>query len=82
LYDQGAEGKAYFAVSHPVLLPSAIEILEHDDRIEKLIVTNTVPIPSKYFHPKIEVISIAPLLADIINRIHRGASISTRLALS
>jgi ribose-phosphate pyrophosphokinase len=82
LYDQGAEGKAYFAVTHPVLLPSALEILDHDERIEKLVVTNTVPISAKYNHPKIEVISIAPLLADIINRIHRGASISTRLTLS
>ena len=28
LYDQGAEGKACFAVTHPILLPTALEILD------------------------------------------------------
>ncbi|MDD5369020.1 MAG: ribose-phosphate diphosphokinase [Anaerolineaceae bacterium] len=79
LYDQGAEGKAYFAVTHPVLLPTAIRNLDQDERIEKIVVTNSIPIPTKHMHPKIEVISIAPLLADIIDRMHRGASISPRL---
>lgn len=81
LYEAGAKGKAYFAVTHPVLLPSSLEILNKEDRIEKLVVTNTVPIPPDRLHPKIEVISIAPLLADIIDRMHRGASISERLVL-
>jgi ribose-phosphate pyrophosphokinase len=82
LYNQGAEGKACFSITHPVLLPSALEILNHDDRIEKLVVTNTIPIPPEKRNPKIEVISIAPLLADIIYRIHEGLSISERLVLT
>lgn len=82
LYAQGAQGKAYFAITHPVLLPTAIDILDHDDRIEKLVVSNTVPLPSEKRHPKIEVISIAPLLADIIDRMHRGVSISEKLVLA
>lgn len=81
LYDQGAEGKAYFCITHPVLLPSALELLDKDDRIGKLIVSNTIPIPKERMHPKIEVISIAGLLADIINRIHHGKSISEKLVL-
>lgn len=81
LYDQGAEGKAYFCITHPVLLPSALELLDKDDRIGKLIVSNTIPIPKERMHPKIEIISIADLLADIINRIHNGKSISERLVL-
>jgi phosphoribosylpyrophosphate synthetase len=32
-------------------------------------------------HPKIEVLSIAPLLAEIIHRIHQGTSISDQLIL-
>jgi len=79
LYDAGAEGKAYFSVTHPVLLPTALKILDEDDRIEKLVVTNTLPLPPEKRHPKIEVLSIAPLLADIINSIHQGISISEKL---
>lgn len=82
LYDQGAEGKAYFAITHPVLLPTALRRLDEDDRIEKLVVTNTIHVPEEKRHPKVEVLSIAPLLADIILRIYRGASISERLILS
>jgi ribose-phosphate pyrophosphokinase len=82
LYQNGAEGKAAFAVTHPILLPTAIERLDEDDRIEKLVVTNTIPVsPDKRDHPKIEVISVAPLLADIVNRIYQGRSISQKLIL-
>jgi ribose-phosphate pyrophosphokinase len=82
LYERGAVGKAYFSVTHPVLLPSALKILEADDRIEKLVVTNTIPVPPQKRHPKIEVLSVAPLLADIISRIYQGVSISEKLILS
>lgn len=82
LYEAGAEGKAYFAITHPVLLPKAIKILDEDDRIEKLIVTNTLPLTPAQRHPKIEVLSIAPMLAEIIYRIHEGVSISEKLVIS
>lgn len=82
LYDAGAEGKAIFAITHAVLLPTAIKRLGEDDRIEKLVVTNTIPVPPEKRHPKVEVLSIAPLLADIIGRIYRGESISNKLVLS
>ena len=81
LYDRGAVGKVVFSITHPVLLPSALEYLENEDRIEKLVVTNSIPIPKERMHPKVEVLSIAPLLADIIQRIHSGASISDQLIL-
>lgn len=81
LYERGAEGKAYFAVTHPVLLPTALQRLEEDDRIEKLVVTNTIPVPPAKRHPKVEVLSIAPLLAEIIGDIYRGKSISEKLFL-
>lgn len=82
LYENGAEGRAYFAVTHPVLLPTALDRLATDDRIEKLVVTNTIALPPEKRHPKIEVLSIAPLLADIIWRIYKGTSISERLILA
>jgi ribose-phosphate pyrophosphokinase len=82
LYQRGAEGGAYFAVTHPVLLPTALEILSKDDRIEKLITTNTIAIPPNKRHPKIETLSVASMLADIISRIHQGVSISEKLILA
>lgn len=82
LYENGAEGKAIFSITHPVLLPTALKRLEEDDRIEKLVVTNTIPVPPEKCHPKVEVLSIAPLLAEIIDHIYRGESISHRLVLS
>lgn len=82
LYDNGAAGKAYFAISHPVLLPTALARLSEDERIEKLVVTNTIPVPPEKQHPKIEVLSIASLLAEIIQRIYRGSSISEKLVLA
>jgi len=82
LYQKGAEGRAYFAVTHPVLLPNALKLLMNEERIEKLVVTNTIPLPPEKLTSKIEVLSIAPLLADIIQKVYRGESISDRLVLS
>ncbi len=82
LYERGAEGNTYLSITHPVLLPTALQILDREERIEKLLVTNTIPIPPDRMHPKIEIISVAPLLADIISRIYHGTSILDRLVLS
>jgi ribose-phosphate pyrophosphokinase len=82
LYDHGASGQAYFAITHPVLLPSALETLNKDARIAKLVVTNTIPIPPEKQHPKIDVLSVAPLLAEIIQRVHNGVSISEKLIMA
>ena len=82
LYDAGATGKAYLSITRPVLLPTAIEILDKDENIERLVTSNTIPIPPEKMHPKITVLSVAPLLADIIDRIYRGISISEKLVLS
>ena len=82
LYDSGAKGKACFAVTHPVLLPTALELLNKDERIDKLVVTNTIPVPPEKRTNKVEIISIAPLISDIINRIYHGESISEQLLLT
>ena len=83
LYDKGAKGKAYFSITHPVLLPSAIDLINADDRIGKVVVTNTVPLSKeKRKHPKIEMISVGKMLAEVIIRIHSGRSISDMLIYS
>lgn len=82
LYDKGANGKACLSITHPILLSTALERLDADDRIDKLVVTNTIPIPEEKQHPKLEVLSVAPLLAVVINSIHQGISISEKLVLA
>jgi len=61
------------AVVHPVLSGHAVERLEAS-RLERLFVTDTIPLASA--SPRIEVLSIAPLLAEAITRIHDGRSVS------
>jgi ribose-phosphate pyrophosphokinase len=61
------------AVVHPVLSGRALERLAAS-RLERLLVTNTIPLPTA--SPKIEVLSVAPLLAEAIARIHDGRSLS------
>ncbi len=63
------------AVVHPVLSGRAIERLLASP-LERLIVTDTIPLPPEKRDPKIEVLSVAPLLAEAIARIHDGRSVS------
>lgn len=79
LYAAGARPEAYLAITHGVLLDSALKRLE-DPRIKQLVITDTICQPPEILnHPKITVVSIAPLLADVIGRIHVGESISSLL---
>jgi len=65
----------YAAITHPVLSGPAIRRINDSD-IKKLFVTNTIPVENGKKHKKIEVLSIAPLLAEAIKRIHREESVS------
>ena len=82
LYAVGAAPGACLAITHPVLLPTALARLDADDRIERLVVTNTLPVPPHKRHSKLVVLSIAPLLSQIIYSIYRGESISSQLVLA
>lgn len=79
IYENGADGDAFFAITHPVLLPKALQLIEQDNRIAKVVVTNTLPLPPEKRGTKIEIISVAPLLAGIIKDIHEERSISPQM---
>ena len=67
----------HFAISHGVLLPSALQRLDHP-AIRQLVVSDTICLPeSVRANPKIVVVSVADLLAQAIYRIHIGESISS-----
>ena len=77
LYERGAEGKACFAVTHPVLLPTALKILDEDERIENLVVTNTIPLSEAAAKSgKVTVLSVSHLLGEAIKRVYKRGSVS------
>ena len=43
--------------------------------IEEMVVTDMVPLPPRKRLPNITVLSVAPLLAEVIRRIHLGISV-------
>ena len=61
---------------HPVLSGPAIKRIGSSE-IEELVITNSVPLPPDKQLPKIRVLSVAPLLAEAIRRIHDEESVST-----
>ncbi len=73
-----AEGARRILASctHPVLSGQAIERLEQSV-IEEVVVTNTIPFREDQQSKKITVLSVAPLLAEAIHRIHSETSVSS-----
>jgi ribose-phosphate pyrophosphokinase len=61
---------------HGVLSGPAIGRIR-DSVLEEVIITNTVPLTPERQLPKIRVLSVAPLLAEAIRRIHDEESVST-----
>lgn len=76
LKEKGAR-KVFAACTHAVLSGPAIERV-NNSALEELIVTDTIPLESKKEKcRKLTVLSIAPLLAEAIKRIHEESSISS-----
>lgn len=67
--------EVYAAVTHGVLTQGAVERIDQSP-IKKLLITDTVENQPVQFSDKIEVISVAPLFAEAIKRIHNRESIS------
>jgi ribose-phosphate pyrophosphokinase len=61
---------------HPVLSGPALPRIEGAP-LEQVVVTNSIPLGKDKEHPKITVLSVAPLLAEAIRRIHDEESVST-----
>jgi ribose-phosphate pyrophosphokinase len=80
LIEAGAKSPVYLSITHPVLLPTALERLERAE-IAELVTTDTIYLPEAKHHPKIKVQSIAPMLADVIARIHSGETVGPLLWL-
>ncbi len=76
LLEKGAKA-VYAACTHPVFSGPAVDRLNASG-ISKVLVTDTIPIGEKQkLCPKIEVLSVAPLLGEAIQRIHDESSVSS-----
>ncbi len=71
---QGAS-RVLIAATHPVLTGDAVDRLRKA-KIEEVIVTDSVPISPEAKGPPITVLSVAPLLAEAIIRVHENRSVS------
>jgi ribose-phosphate pyrophosphokinase len=74
LRNQGAN-KVLICATHPVLTGDALERLRKAD-VDEVIVTDSVPIPPEKLGPPLTVLSVAPLLAEAIIRVHENRSVS------
>jgi ribose-phosphate pyrophosphokinase len=79
LFEAGARPEVYVAVTHPVLVGDSLRKLDAP-YIKKLVVSNTIYLPPEKRHPKIEVVSIARELAEVIQLVHEERSITPVLS--
>ena len=72
-------GSVTVACTHGLFTGPAIARLAAQPDIKEVVTTNTVPLASAKIEalPQLRVLSVAPLLAEAIHRIHDGESISS-----
>lgn len=66
----------YAYATHAVLSGDAVARLEASP-IKEIIVTDSIPLTPQKQSPKIRVLSLAPILAEAIQRVHGNVSVST-----
>lgn len=74
LVERGAE-KVHAAATHGVFAGDAIERIIASS-ISKVYVTDTIPLPANELGDRLEIVTVAPLLAEAIMRIHKDLSVS------
>ncbi|HJT57989.1 MAG TPA: ribose-phosphate pyrophosphokinase [Ktedonobacteraceae bacterium] len=70
-------GRVTVVCTHGLFTGNAIQQLREQRDIVEIVTTNTVPIPPEKRLPNMTILSIAPLMAETIRRIHNGESVST-----
>ncbi|HEY0808146.1 MAG TPA: ribose-phosphate pyrophosphokinase [Pseudonocardiaceae bacterium] len=69
-------GTVRIACTHGVFGDGALARLASQPDVEEIVCTNTVPVAGNGEDPKLTVLSIAPMLAEAMRRIHHGESVS------
>lgn len=74
LLEERGAAAVHVAATHGIFAGDALALIEHS-RINRVFVTDTIPI-SEEGARRVEVVSVAPLLAEAIMRTHKGLSVS------
>jgi ribose-phosphate pyrophosphokinase len=76
LLDQEGAKEITVAFAHAVFSDSALEhMAEIAPRVREFIFTNTIPLPEDKRLPNMTILSVAPLLGEVIRRAHSGISV-------
>lgn len=78
LKDAGALN-IYACIVHPVLAGPAIERI-NKSCIKEIVVSDSIPVEGKESCSKLRILSVAPILAEAIKRIHQNESVSSLFA--
>ncbi|MEO0233320.1 MAG: ribose-phosphate pyrophosphokinase, partial [candidate division WOR-3 bacterium] len=65
----------WVCATHAILSGDAVSLLENSP-IDRIIVTDTIPIPEHKKMRKLEILTVSGLIAEAIKRIHEERSIS------
>jgi ribose-phosphate pyrophosphokinase len=65
------------AITHGVLSGPAVQRIDKCKALERLLITNSIPLDDHKKHPRINVLSVAGLLGEAIKRIHNEESVSS-----
>jgi ribose-phosphate pyrophosphokinase len=74
LYARGAS-EVWAMATHGVLSGPAIDRLKNSE-VRRLVITNTLPLPSEKQLPNIEVLSVAPIIAAALDAVFEDTSVS------
>jgi ribose-phosphate pyrophosphokinase len=75
LKERGAK-QVYAYCTHPIFSGPAIDRIAKGDALDEVVVTNTIPLsPAAEQCQKIRQLSVAPLIAETIQRISKGESV-------
>ena len=75
LLRQRGAAAVHAAATHGIFAADALDLIDRSP-LDRLFVTDTLPLPATGPRTKLEVLTIAPLLAEAIMRIHKDLSIS------
>ncbi len=77
LLAHGCKPEIHIASTHGIFSGDAVRRLADRPDVAEIVVTDTVPLPESKRHPKIKVLSVAPLFGEAIRRAHDDESISS-----
>ncbi len=77
LLAHGCKPEIYIAATHGILAGNAVERLCGRSEISEIVITDSVPLKPERRHPKIKVLSVAPLFGEAISRSNSHESVSS-----